>query len=680
MVAVEPVVHRSDSGIVWSGMRDLTLQHYDALTEHAPTVIQFKGLSYIFFLMKGRNSLAFCVSSSGATWSAPQEVRGANSAVAESISAPEAIVYQGKLHLFYFDPSVSAIMTCVHDGSTWSAPKNITEHAGVSLRHAQPVVVQHFKGLYVFFLDDGEELGALQYLRLQARFTNWDDADGLAYVLNVNASMRPAICVAEDDAIVVLFRPAGEGVEKKIDLTIAERGETWLPQQPFAQKAGPRPSLLSHANKVYAVFTADGKVAVSSSADGRAWGTPAINSQARTDHSPAVGIFGDELVVLFRDKDRPDNILTYSGAGNDPPTSISDRNHTQAAGDLRVHYGEFGLIVALRSTRFEGGGITAFQAATVRPWATRIRSIEWSLNEIPRSGVYSKLLTAPLKQTNKVDLHFQSAAIYRNWLLLPRNNSRGSGELYIMSRSGRAYHGGNRTVPIPAFGLSHPGGCQVIGDFLAVAVNGKSSSDGAVVFFDLSKMSRTVSPKLVETKLHLSNFDAGCVGITDIGEGADRRYVLAVYTDGKIRVLESVPLPLSDPNCTFSERFTTRINSPGPDSMALLTDIAGNVHLVSLAAAAPEDDSNLAYDKGNKVIHYVVNLTCNSIEKQNSFRVFTKMESINERIYFRFAAGLDVVDENMVRLVVGDRNFGLLIGSEYAYNMFEPTSRGPYWQ
>jgi hypothetical protein len=73
------------------------------------------------------------------------------------------------------------------------------------------------------------------------------------------------------------------------------------------------------------------------------------------------------------------------------------------------------------------------------------------------------------------------------------------------------------------------------------------------------------------------------VGISDIGHGAGRRYVLAIYDNGCVIVYLATPGPLSAP-IRFDRQFAFSLSGPGPDSMHLVTDVHDNVFTVSLTS------------------------------------------------------------------------------------------------
>lgn len=129
---------------------------------------------------------------------------------------------------------------------------------------------------------------------------------------------------------------------------------------------------------------------------------------------------------------------------------------------------------------------TAAAIATVRPPLADVRQ---AIDVLPKRGRKAKY-AGPVEPDGGSDQsHIQGLAGYKDFFLITHSDSnRQSGRILVLDRVNE--HKFVKEFPLPAFGTSgssffHAGGCQLIGDVLAVpSESGKNSS--VIAFFDVS--------------------------------------------------------------------------------------------------------------------------------------------------------------------------------------------------
>jgi hypothetical protein len=134
-------------------------------------------------------------------------------------------------------------------------------------------------------------------------------------------------------------------------------------------------------------------------------------------------------------------------------------------------------------------------------------------------------------------------------------------------------------------GWHHPGGIQVIGDYVIVSYQptDKSGDEGRVFLFSLAGGAQ---PKICPPiYLAVLNADAACCGIAYDG----KRYLMCVYSSngGALRAYVSNEKLLGDPYLQFTQSSISYLNL-GWDNMALLTQSDGKVYMIGLRGEGPD--------------------------------------------------------------------------------------------
>ncbi len=643
------------SDVDWSSISDITKKN-GIRTHGSPAPVRFRGRLYLFTVgTSAAGTVEYCSSENGSDWSKKTDLTAKNKARSAGPLVP--IVVFEKLFLLYRDRTdPSKLMLCQSpDGSEWFPPVVILP--GGMGTSCQPVAVHHRGELCVFYRDAVGDLGV-------ASTGNGDDWLLVDITEQTGADLQDELAVAAlADKLVVAYR---RRATSEIHTVYSTDGRSWHVAATVTDPHFPtsaKPVLCQHQGTLFAFYRYSDLLTVVESPDGRSWRKRQHirDGQTRSRRQPAPAVYDDQLLLFFigtSDNHHVDLCVRDDDNGTwGSEIRISERNHAGADGDLAVLADDFGLDVAYRSTKHDGTGIAAFRATWRREWSTRLTDVRGTIRAIGKQG---------LSETCPVDGaifalfdHIQSMVPYRDWFLLPYNAWLGNqGVIFILDRERKMR---TRKVLIPERGLNHPGGAQTIGDYLAVALEDHGTTRGCVRFYDLSTLTDSADPKCLDLRVDTGKA-ANAVGITDIGAGPARRYLMGVYASGEVRFYESNTKHLSDGGCKFTYRFSTDTGSPGPDSLALLSDFKDDVYLLSLTSSG-----EVSFE--DWVILYKVDLAQQTMTETDR-RPFCPKNTWSQSVHFRFGAGAEVLDENTVDLFASDRNFSQITDPVLFYSRF----------
>lgn len=214
------------------------------------------------------------------------------------------------------------------------------------------------------------------------------------------------------------------------------------------------------------------------------------------------------------------------------------------------------------------------------PILTDVRA---AFNRLPKKGSKAKY-AGKVKRDADGETHLQGLAAYKEFFLLTHSDkSQASGRILLVDRrpAQKKLVGEFRLPALHADGppLNHAGGCQLIGDVLAVPCESGSNSS-VVAFFD-------VSDPLNIRELHQSlriprnDRDAAAAGITTVDRNGQRSWLCAVYDSGSVDVYESFDLPGGSP---FQPVLPAPLKVKEKDHQALLlfTDTTNRVFAAGL--------------------------------------------------------------------------------------------------
>lgn len=299
---------------------------------------------------------------------------------------------------------------------------------------------------------------------------------------------------------------------------------------------------------------------------------------------------------------------------------------------------------------------------TLVPWNERIRDVRKVFDAVPDKGIYRHYSGDPL-----IGLigHIQGMAQYNGYYILTQDHPGfGLGWMIIINRTkGKVVNYFNT----PEY--NHPGGCQVIGDYLALAVETAEGSGGSVHFYSLKELTDSAQPVQLPPLIRRGSRGAGAVGITDAEVGFQRRYIVAVYDSREVTLYQSNGFSLDSGACSFEEIFEQRLSGRGADNLCLLTDIHGQVFLIALTS---DEHGTTAEDWAEL---YRVDFERREISLVHSRHMYNTggLPGL-PGIHFRFGAGLQISSPDEIWLYCSERNF--IPPTGLAVNMFRNLRAG----
>jgi len=312
-------------------------------------------------------------------------------------------------------------------------------------------------------------------------------------------------------------------------------------------------------------------------------------------------------------------------------------------------------------------GRSLSQSSDTGRWNPRIPDVRAAYDAVAATGQHVSYSVVP---TVDDIAHIQGMARYERYYMLTHNRSTGSnGYILLIDIIKRTCV---QTFATPEDDHPHPGGCQVIGDYLALPVENSDNEDGIVRFYWLGSMSDNEKPTLLPPKiLQGGSAGAGAAAITDVGTGVDRRYLMAIYDDGAATFYLSNDCLLDDPDLKFTLVLNARLDPHGADNLFLLTNAKGEVYLIGLSSVG----ETFGFEDWADLYQLRISLGAWTFSRVASRHVYTEgFPGGLAGIHFRFGACAEFVNSTELNFSCTCRNVEP-IGYVYA-NLF-PSVRQP---
>ncbi len=221
---------------------------------------------------------------------------------------------------------------------------------------------------------------------------------------------------------------------------------------------------------------------------------------------------------------------------------------------------------------------TALAVTTMRAPLADVRK---SIDALPKKGRKTKYAGPVAPGGESGHSHIQGLAGYKDVFLLTHSDANEeSGRILVLDRVGQ--HKVVTQFRLPTFSPAgprffHAGGCQLLGDVLAVpSESGQNAS--VIAFFDVSDplQIREFNGAL---RILRPERDAAAVGITTVSRNGQTVWLLAVYDSGTVDFYESPDFP---GGALFEPRFTCKVGEKDHQHLLLFTDQANQVFAVGL--------------------------------------------------------------------------------------------------
>jgi len=296
-----------------------------------------------------------------------------------------------------------------------------------------------------------------------------------------------------------------------------------------------------------------------------------------------------------------------------------------------------------------------------------LANVQQSFNAVSSDG--QKLtLEGGSSYSDLSESHLQGAAMYQGYTLLVQNrHDHDEGKLYIFSPSGEygnAIHlpGPDSAAQNSDHKYNHPGGIQVIGDYLLIPIQTQDYHRSVIELWDLSPLATgDLNPRLVKGDLvpDSNSQQVGGVGIVDLNGG----FLLAACNNDKVYFYQSASSDLG--STTFEASFEAPVMQDSASEVCLLRDTQNNPYLIAFVSqsqgASYRDIANL----------YAVDLTGKTCQLVASKHCISHSSEIGMLgVHFRWSAGLYFDTSGALGMLASQR----VMESHCDINLFVPGS------
>lgn len=283
----------------------------------------------------------------------------------------------------------------------------------------------------------------------------------------------------------------------------------------------------------------------------------------------------------------------------------------------------------------------ASRAATVAD--TVLADVRQAIAALAKQGTPAKF-DGPVTSDGDGNSHLQGLAGHKDVFLLTQSDrSEQSGRILVVDRrpTQRKLVAEFRLPPFATTGpaLYHAGGCQVLGDVLAVpSESGQNVS--VVAFFDVSDPLhiRELHPSL---RIERTTRDAAAAGLAAITRNGRFVWLVAVYDSGTVDFYESSDLPGGAP---FVPLFSFKVEEKHHQALLLLTDKTNTVFAVGL---------NRGFLGRNDLVLYEVDLVTQTMATDPDRRSYSP-----DGGSMRWGAGVEIAGAQAVHMHCTSRNYG----------------------
>ena len=181
---------------------------------------------------------------------------------------------------------------------------------------------------------------------------------------------------------------------------------------------------------------------------------------------------------------------------------------------------------------------------------------------------------------NLAESHVQGIAIWNDLVIFVQNNKGYSkGKIQVVDRySADCLY----TLDTPYENYNHPGGMQLIGDYLVVPVEKSNHKESIIYFYDLNDLEdNTILP----CKIEQATEGCGAACITNYTENGTEYYLLIAYNNGTYNFYKSNGKTLNNVECCFEKLYAVSpplLEDRDYQGLALITDTEQNIYMIGL--------------------------------------------------------------------------------------------------
>jgi hypothetical protein len=307
----------------------------------------------------------------------------------------------------------------------------------------------------------------------------------------------------------------------------------------------------------------------------------------------------------------------------------------------------------------------------------KIDNVEKQFDSISITG--SKLnLKASGPNVNLAESHVQGVAIYMNYYIASHNDKGYSKGIYMILDGKNSYQ-----LETYDEHFNHPGGIQIIGDYLIAAVENSDHDAAHIRLYDMSKMCLNTDPKIYpeiekEFDLYTPSRGAGAVGITSYERENKEYFLLCTFDSAHLYFYhQEIPSGKTLPQIKFTHspvvQKVPNYSQSSYTSLTLLTDISGIVYLIGLRVEGEESSYKDIADLYRLDTEKLSKGESNVAKLIRSRQLKTVHGSIIgiDGIHFRWGSGVKICSSHNLKLLATQRNF---TGGELDINIFHKDS------
>lgn len=239
--------------------------------------------------------------------------------------------------------------------------------------------------------------------------------------------------------------------------------------------------------------------------------------------------------------------------------------------------------------------------------------------------------------------HLQGIAFYQGLYLISQNAHGGTrGVLYVFSAATDALVATLPLAPGPTDAYNHPGGIQVIGDYLAVPLQTQDYSASVVQLYDVSGLTGSepsielASPDLIPGS---NGIGVGGIGLGLVGD----RYLAAALDNTEVTLFQSASDDLL--STTFDELYTAPLERYSAQT-SILVQTDGTPYVLSFESVS---EGPTFRDYGTV---YVVDLAARTMPSRAETHFTTHAPApLAFGVHFRYGAGAVVSGPDALELL-----------------------------
>jgi len=244
--------------------------------------------------------------------------------------------------------------------------------------------------------------------------------------------------------------------------------------------------------------------------------------------------------------------------------------------------------------------------------------------------------------TDVVESHVQGVVRKGNFYLITHSDVHADAGLLLIADATK--NATTMPLKVPSIGgaaLNHPGGCQLVGDYLLVPFEAVHQNVSRISFFDVSD---PATPAELSRPAPITRTDrkAGAAGIANVTVDGTEFWYLAAYDNGRMEIYRSDGNAF--PDTEFGLVFTKQLPD-GYESFCLFAEQSNQLFGIGFRR------DSLGRDKADL---YHIHLDTEQLELFESTHFFA---NVWRNVHFRWGAGLDIRSTTELAILATGRNF-----------------------